>query len=166
MFGLSKLEKETNEAFDQFACAVIPRGAEFVEEHPLLKNINSRRAATAFSYFALVAAVDIIHLQSITRYGPGSAESKKIAKALRRRFEASVDDSLVKNLGALRGFCEQIEEEKCFLSRALLPEDLHGAWVVMAFDGQNYVDFTDPEVVDTSKKVSAWLRKGIGQVTW
>lgn len=162
IFGKSAIEKKAVAAWDSVLETILSQGEAIVADNLLLTAIRKRRPQGEFTFYSAVSGVDIIYLQSIIAFGPGTKEVKKVAKALRSRFESRINEHLMRNLEALHSFQEALESEPPFKDKRLLPMDVHGAWTVMAFDGNRHLDFSDPKVIKASKQVSAWIHQAVG----
>lgn len=148
-------------SFDQLLRNSLSAANSLIDEDPFLRSLPSTCERDRFAYYLVVAGLDLIYTKSIIRFGPGSKESKRIARALRKEFEGKINKHLMHNLEGLEKF---LKDESIHLAHGLLPRDLHGAWVVMAYEMSRSLDFSREDVKDSARHVTDWLESAIGEV--
>jgi len=141
-------------ALDNVISSGLAEANNIIDNDPFLNSLPEECDPGSLAYNLIVSAVDLIYTKSIIKFGPGSKQSKKIASALRVSFESRINNHLMNNLAGLQDF---IRDDSIHLVHGLLPSDLHGAWVVMAFERSRGLDFSRKEVQTASKTVGHWL---------
>ncbi len=170
-FRKSEEEIIALKAFDLAFDSILSQSSELILHNDFLKKTAEQHQNSNFrlSYYSAIACVHMIYLQSIVKFGSGSKCSKSVAKVLRKRFETIVNTNFMLNHAGLLNFVNVVMEEDVHFKDMAIEEKLAlipGIWVCMAFEGSGgkNLNMTDQKFIDSSKNVTNWLKKTIGNV--
>lgn len=168
LFGNSREQRIAVKAFDRAMKTVTEQGASAIAKSELLLRVSESKPVSRFCYYAIVAALDLIHVRGIIAFGQGSRQSIKIAQALRDRFESEINEHLIHNLTGLHDFIEstnEIVKEEDPEKNVFRAFDPRGIWVLAAYEGSWSPDiFLDGEAIRDGHAVSVWIHEIVGTV--